>query len=275
MGNKFLLLGLCLASFLSPATAETGGDDRIVFVQMGIEESFIVKLKPGWQVFRRKSVDLCYEDFLIKGPKNSFNLTMQFCYEDPDLLQYDTPEKQRKALLELTASLYDESYEKSRGISPAIRDFAPGGRCGCALRLTAKRWVGRTPPPEEPEGKFVTCALFRIGENSALFFQLWTNSVDDAAYHELLDFIVALCIPERGEPTWELSNALKALEAAKREFPKHYPEAELAAMRPYAVRRTEKGWIVWGQRWGAGSGGSVEMELDGATGKVLDVRRGR
>ena len=275
MGNKFLLLGLCLASFLSPAAAETGGDDRIVFVQMGIEESFIVKLKPGWQVFRRKSVDLCYEDFLIKGPKNSFNLTMQFCYEDPDLLQYDTPEKQRKALLELTASLYDESYEKSRGISPAIRDFAPGGRCGCALRLTAKRWVGRTPPPEEPEGKFVTCGLFRVGANSALFFQLWGNSIDDAAYREIMDMIVALTIPERGEPGWALFDGLKAAGVAGTEFAAHFSAGELAVRLPYTVHRTEKGWRVSGIRWDDVKGGTVEMELDGATGKVLRVYRGR
>ena len=265
---------LCAAPLFAWAAGEPDRGGRMVFVQMGIEESFIVKLKPGWRVFRRRSVDLCCEDFLIKGPNNSFNLTMQFCYEDPEHLQYDTPEKQWKALKELTASLYAESYEKAQGTPHLPRSFAPAGRSGCAVRLTANRWVGKTPPPEEPEGKFVTCALFRIGENSALFFQLWTNRVDDAAYHELLDLIVALCIPERGDPAWELSNALKAQEAAKREFPKHYPEAELDAMRPYTVKRTEKGWIVSGVRWDR-KGGTVEMELDGATGKVLKVRRGK
>ena len=271
MNGKYWLLGLCLASFL-PLAAADADDGRTVFVQMGIEESFVVRVKPEWQVFRRRSVDLCYEDFLIRGPENSFNLSMQFCYEDPERLQYDTPKKQWAALKELTASLYAESYEKAQGKPLVPRAFAPGGRCGCALRLTANRWVGRTPPPEETEGKFVTCGLFRIGENSALFFQLWTNSVDDAAYHELLDFIVALTIPERGDPAWKLSDAAKALETAKREFPKHYPAAELSVMRPYNVIRTEKGWRVYGSRWGAD--GTVEMDLDGATGAVLGVRRG-
>ena len=275
MVGKYWLLGACLASLLPLAAAEKD-EGRMVFVQMGIEESFIVNLKPTWQVFRRKSVDLCYEDFLIKGPGNSFNLSMQFCYEDPEHLQYDTPVKQKKALLELTSSLYAESYEKAQGKAPAIRPFTPGGRSGCALRLTANRWVGKTPPPEEPEGKFVTCGLFRIGENSALFFQLWTNTVDDAAYHELLDLIVNLIIPERGEPEWELSNALRALKAAEAEFPKHFQAEGLAAMRPCNVRRTEKGWCVWGVRWGMeGKGGSVEMEFEGATGKVLRVYRGK
>ena len=274
MGNKWLRSCLVMACLPLLPAAGAGKDERTVFVQMGIEESFIVKLRPTWQVFRRKSVDLCFEDFLIKGPGNSFNLTMQFCYEDPENLQYDTPKKQWQALRELTASLYAESYEKAQGVPLTPRAFAPAGRSGCAVRLTADRWVGKTPPPEEPEGKFVTCGLFRIGENTALFFQLWTNAVDDAAYHELLDFIAALCIPERGDPTWELSNAMRALEVAKREFPKHYSEAELAAMRPYTVRRTEKGWIVWGVRWDR-KGGTVEMELDGATGTVLKVWRGR
>lgn len=264
-----------MAPILTLAAGKSVRGERMVFVQMGIEESFIVKLKPDWQVLRRRSVDLCFEDFLIKGPKNSFNLSMQFCYEDPERLQYDTPKKQWTALKELTASLYAESYEKAQGKPLVPRAFAPGGRCGVALRLTSARWFGKTPPPEETEGKFVTCGLFRIGENSALFFQLWTNSVDDAAYHELLDFIVALTIPERGDPAWKLSDAAKALETAKREFPKHYPAAELSVMRPYNVIRTEKGWRVYGARWGSGTGGSIEMDLDGATGTVLEVRRGK
>ena len=271
VSGKYWLLGLCLASFLPLAAADTD-DGRTVFVQMGIEESFIVRLKPMWQVFRRRSVDLCYEDFLIRGPENSFNLSMQFCYEDPERLQYDTPAKQSRALSELTSSLYDESYEKARGMAPAFRAFAPGGRCGWALRLTANRWADRTPPPDDPEGKFVTCGLFRIGENSALFFQVWTNSVDDAAYRELLDFIVDLTIPERGDPAWKLSDAAKAVKAAEIEFAKRYPAAELAAMRPYNVLRTEKGWRVYGSRWDAD--GTVEMDLDGATGAASGVRRG-
>ena len=243
----------------------------MVFVQMGIEESFIVKLKPDWQVLRRRSVDLCFEDFLIKGPKNSFNLSMQFCYEDPDFLQYDTPEKQRKALVELTASLYAESYEKAQGKPLFIRDFAPAGRCGCAVRLTANRWVGKTPPPEEPEGKFVTCALFRIGENSALFFQLWTNSVDDAAYHELLNFIVALAIPERGEPGWWLSNAAKAAVRAEREFAKFSPEDGIDLQRPFNVHRRKNMWIVSGARWSAEESTVNGVTLHGPTGVIACV----
>jgi len=273
MDVKRWFLIFWMVPFLASAAGEGGKDGRTVFVQMGIEESFIVKLKPDWQVFRRRSVDLCFEDFLIKGPKNSFNLSMQFCYEDPDLLQYDTSEKQIKALTELTASLYDESYEKAQGKPPVFRDFAPAGRCGCAVRLTAKRWVGRTPPPEEPEGKFVTCALFRIGENSALFFQLWTNSVDDAAYHEILDLIVALGIPERGEHWWVLSDAAKAAERAKREFSKLGSEDEVGLQRPYNVHRHPRmkdTWIVSGGRWN--DDGTVnEVALHGPTGMIMCI----
>lgn len=265
---------LCMVPILTLAAGKSAKRERMVFVQMGIEESFIVKLKPDWQVLRRKSVDLCYEDFLIKGPKNSFNLSMQFCYEDPDLLQYDTPEKQRKALAELTASLYDESYEKARGKQPFFRDFAPAGRSGCALRLTAARWVGKTPPPEEPEGKFVTCALFRIGENSALFFQLWTNTVDDAAYHELLDFIVALAIPERGEPWWWLSNAAKAAARAKPEFAKLHSVTELSVQRPFNVHRHPRrsdAWVVSGGRWSADESSVNEVTLHGPSGGLMGI----
>ena len=141
--NRFIrFLFSCMAPLVALSADKTGRDGRMVFVQMGIEESFIVHLKPDWQVFRRRAVDLCLEDFLIKGPKNSFNLSMQFCYEDPDLLQYDTPEKQQKALAELTASLYDESYEKAQGKPRFFRDFSPAGRCGCAVRLTSDRRNG-------------------------------------------------------------------------------------------------------------------------------------
>ena len=271
MSNKWLLFCLCAALFppLS-AAVNPDRDGRTVFVQMGIEESFIVKLKPGWRVFRRKAVDLCFEDFLIRGENNSFNLSMQFCYEDPDFLQYDTPEKQRKALLELTSTLYDESYEKAQGKPPFIRDFAPAGRCGCAVRLTSNRWVGKTPPPEDPEGKFVTCGLFRIGENSALFFQLWCNSVDDAAYYELLDMIVDLCIPERGEPDWELSTAARAVTAAKPVFAKCHPEG-LDLQCPFSVHRRKDVWIVRGGRWSADPSEVNEVALHGPTGRIMSV----
>ena len=274
MNIKRWFLIFCMAPFLASAAENDGQDGRTIFVQMGIEESFIVKLKPDWQVFRRRSVDLCFEDFLIKGPKNSFNLSMQFCYEDPDLLQYDTPEKQIKALAELTASLYDESHEKAQGKPRVFRDFAPAGRCGCAVRLTAQRWVGKTPPSEEPEGKFVTCALFRIGENSALFFQLWTNSVDDAAYRELLDFIAALCIPERGEHWWVLSDAAKAAERAKREFAKLDPKDGVDLQRPFNVHRHPRMkdmWVASGGRWNADDNTVNEVVLHGPTGMIACV----
>jgi len=263
-----------MVPFLTLAAGDGGKGGRTVFVQMGIEESFIVKLKPGWRVFRRRSVDLCFEDFLIRGPKGSFDLTMQFCYEDPDHLQYDTSEKQRRALLELTASLYDESYEKAQGRPPFVRDFAPAGRSGCAVRLCSKRGVGKSSPSEKREGKFVTCGLFRIGENSALFFQLWTDTVDDAAYRELLDFIVALCIPERGGHGWVLSDAAKAAERAEREFAKLDPGDEADLQRPYNVHRHPRmkdTWIVSGGRWSADKRTVNEVALHGPTGMLMCV----
>ncbi len=266
-------LAFCMIPFLALSAENPDRDGRTVFVQMGIEESFIVKLKPDWRAIRRKSVDLCFEDFLIKGPKNSFNLSMQFCYEDPELLQYDTPEKQRKALTELTASLYDESYEKTQGKPLFFRDFSPAGRCGFAVRLTSRRWIGKTPPPEEPEGKFATCGLLRIGENSALFFQLWTNTVDDAAYRELLDLIVALCIPERGEPNWEVSTAAKAVERAKPVLANFHPEA-LDQQRPFNVHRHPRRsdvWVVSGGRWSADESSVNEVCIHGPSGALMEV----
>ena len=272
-GRRWVLI-FCMAPFLALAAGNGGTGGRTVFVQMGIEESFILKLKPDWRVFRRRSVDLCFEDFLVRGPKNTFDLSMQFCYEDPDRLQYDTPEKQRKALLELTASLYDESCEKAQGKQPFIRDFSPAGRSGCALRLSSKRGGGKTPPPEAREGKFVTCGLFRIGENSALFFQLWTNTVDDAAYHELLDFIAALAIPERGEPWWTLSDAAKAAARAEREFAKFSPEDGIDLQRPFNVHRHPRMkdmWIVSGARWSAEESTVNGVTLHGPTGVIACV----
>jgi len=265
MNGRQWFFVFCMVPFLALAAEDPDRDGRTVFVQMGIEESFIVKLRPGWRVFRRKSVDLCYEDFLIQGERNAFNLTMQFCYEDPEQLQYDTPEKQRAALLALTASLYDESFEKTQGKPPFLRDFSPVGRSGCALRLTSARWIGKTPPPDEPEGRFVTCGLFRVGENSALFFQLWTNTVDDAAYYDLLDFIAALAIPERGEPNWRLSNAAKAVECAVPVFAKFHPEV-LTSQRPFNVHLRRDMWIVSGARWSADESTVNEVAFYGPTG---------
>lgn len=268
MSTKNIWLALLLGPLILSAEGAGKNVRRTFFVQMGIEESYIIKLKPDWQFFRRRAVDLCFEDFLIKGPDNIFNLSMQFCYEDPDARQYDTPEKQHTALTELTSQLYAESHEKAQGRPLVFREFAPAGRTGFAVRMAAARWVGKTPPFDDPEGKYVTCGLFSIGDNTAIFFQLWTRAIDDALYVELLNMIVELTKPELGQPDWEVSTGGVAAQFAAREFAKRLPEEELAGQRPLVVHRRGGSWIVRGARW-EGTKAVAEIEIDGATGKIL------
>ncbi|MBQ6351675.1 MAG: hypothetical protein IJJ28_00215, partial [Lentisphaeria bacterium] len=149
---SMLLVTCCLPAH---AAARLPYGPRFVLFQMGVEDSYLLRPKLDWKLYIGNFVGLVYGDVLLKGPDNSFNLSIQISYDDPDSPQYDTPEKLRSALLALTGNWYRESWERTRKIPhPALfREFAPAGRFGWVARFSARRWVGRMPPPEDPEGK--------------------------------------------------------------------------------------------------------------------------
>ena len=283
---KRLLVSMSLFVALLSARAATclPYGPRFVLFQMGIEDSYLLYPQLDWKLYVGDFVGLIYGDILLKGPDNSFNLAIQIGYDDPDLPRYDTPEKLRAELRKLTAGLYRDSWERSQGIphDDLFREFAPAGRFGFAARFSARRWVGKTPPKDDPEGKYATCGFFRSGQYSVMYFQLWCNSVDDAEYYKLLDYIAALAIPEVGELKWRVFHGKAAARVASAELARRFPEEVLRPLRPYVVRLDGNKWIVCGTPWratpenrkaGSSAPRGVKAIIDGPSGKVVEAGR--
>ena len=75
-----------------------------------------------------------------------------------------------------------------------VQPFAPAGRYGFLIRLTDKHFADTLPPPGE--WKMATFGIVRLSADSALAFELLTNSAGDAAYGSLLDYIGSFAKPE-------------------------------------------------------------------------------
>lgn len=264
---------LLLTGIVSGAAEEEITYLRKLSCQISVEETFEVVPRPGWTVYPQRELALRFWSLLIRGPEDRFSLQLNFFCDTKDLARFDTPEKMRRALRHTMAPLLPGALETLRKSPAALRTFAPRGRFGFAMRITDAKYANRTPPAEE--WKFLTSGIFRCGRDSALLFTLMTNSIDDAEYAGLLDFVASLAIPEQGEAGWKVASAADAYRIAEAEFARRYPGNSLAAQRPYSVERKGTRWIVTGNMWRLSPGGVARAEIDGESGKVLLVTHGK
>ena len=186
---------LLLTGIVSGAAEEEITYPRKLSCQISVEETFEVVPRPGWTVYPQRELALRFWSLLIRGPEDRFSLQLNFFCDTKDLARFDTPEKMRRALRRTMAPLLPGALETLRKSPAALRTFAPRGRFGFAMRITDAKYANRTPPAEE--WKFLTSGIFRCGRDSALLFTLMTNSIDDAEYAGLLDFVASLAIPRR------------------------------------------------------------------------------
>lgn len=264
---------LLLTGIVSGAAEEEITYPRKLSCQISVEETFEVVPRPGWTVYPQRELALRFWSLLIRGPEDRFSLQLNFFCDTKDLARFDTPEKMRRALRRTMAPLLPGALETLRKSPAALRTFAPRGRFGFAMRITDAKYANRTPPAEE--WKYLTSGIFRCGRDSALLFTLMTNSIDDAEYAGLLDFVASLAIPEQGEAGWKVASAADAYRIAEAEFARRYPGKSLAAQRPYSVERKGTRWIVTGNMWRLSPGGVARAEIDGESGKVLLVTHGK
>ena len=272
--KRWIFVGIvCFLSVWATAAEQAVTYPRKLSCMIAMDETFEVAPRPGWTVYPQRELALRFWSLLVRGPEDRFSLQLNFFCDTKDLSRFDTPEKMRRIFRKTMAPMLAESLETQRKIPVAMRTFAPRGRFGYAMRITDARYAEKLPPQEE--WKFLTSGLFRGGKDSALMFTLLTNSVDDAEYAELLDYVASLTIPERGEPGWKVPTAADAYRIAEAEFARRYPAERLAAQRPYTVERKGAEWIVTGNQWRSSPGGVAVARIDGAGGKVLQVTHGK
>ncbi len=272
---KKSLYWLCMLMALLPVSA---AEKTLVYPQklsymMSLDETFEVVPKPGWTMHPQRELELRFGSVLIRGPEDRFSLQLNFICDTKDLAKYDTPEKLKRVFQRSMVQFFNESLEKEQKLRVQVRPFTPAGRFGFAMRITDKKYAESEPPAEE--WKYLTGGALRIGEDSVLVFTLMTNTVDDQAYLDLLDYAASFAIPEKGEKGWKAATAADAYKIAAEEFAKCYPADSLNRQKPYSVTRGGDKWSVRGNMWLLTPGGVAMAEIDGATGKILTVTHGK
>lgn len=266
----FCVLAVC---FWCSADEKTMSYPQKLSYTLSLDETFEVIPKPGWTMYPQREMALRCGNVLIRGPKDVFSLQLNFICDTKDLARFDTPDKMKRVFQKTMLPLFNESLEKQKRLRVQVRPFTPKGRYGYAMRITDKKYENSQPPLDE--WKYLTSGLFRIGDDSVLMFSLMTNTVDDAQYLELLDYVAAFAIPEKGDKGWKVQTAIDAYKIADAEFTKRYPAESLRSQKPYSVAKKGNKWIVWGNMWILSPGGVATAEIDGATGEILSITHGK
>lgn len=206
---------------------------------------------------------------LIRGPQDVFSLQLQFLCDTKDLARYDTPAKLRQKLLQSMKPVLDQLGKgQDRAGEAFLRSFTPRGRFGYVMRVVDPKYLHCAPPPEE--WKYMTSGSFRIGNDSVLLFLLLTNTVDDAEYCSLLDYVADFAIPEQGSSEWKVKTAKEAYQIAETEFAKRYPVQSINKYKPFSIKRLNKEWIVSCEGWEKSSDPDmIPLHMDGTTGRIL------
>lgn len=276
--NEHVLWLLALSIFAGCVAVKPTKDliyPRQLSYDMGVspEDTFTVIPKPGWRMYPGPYLPLRFGKVIVFGQSDVFYLALNFACDSPDLANFNSPEKMKCFLNKTWSSVFTGSEEKRQGLPMRIRPFAPVGRYGFALRFTDWRYVNITPPIGQ--WRYLTAGILRLSDDSVLMFDLLTDSVDDAAYHKLLNYITAFAIPESGHYGWKVTDGGAANLIASKAFDKHYPAELLVHQRPYSVVLQETTWLVHGNPWGGNLDDVVEAEIDGETGQVLRITHGK
>ena len=187
-------LSLFAAAAQDTIPAEARPDGSLAFM-MSLEDTFEITPRPGWTLEPWSYLPLRFGAVVIRDADETFSLKLTFLCDTPDLAKFDSPEKMRRWLLDNYANVYyEDSLEKQTHVPLRVQSFAPGGRYGSLVRLTDKHFADTPPPPGE--WKVATFGIVRLSADSAMTFELLTNSVDDSAYESLLDYIGSFVKPE-------------------------------------------------------------------------------
>ena len=195
---------LVFATLLSSTTAFAGeardvgwAEDRpagSLSFMMSLDDTFEIVPRPGWTLEPGRYLTLRFGQVKIRDAGKTFSLKLTFLCDTPDVARFDSPEKMERWLRDNYAGAYEESLEKQTHVPLQVQSFAPEGRYGFLIRLTDKHFADTPPPPGE--WKMATFGIIRLSADTALAFELLTNSVDGPAYESLLDYIGSFAKPE-------------------------------------------------------------------------------
>lgn len=266
MKNILFILAIAATVPLYAAKGKLPEAPQQVTYKISDNDTFTVTAQPGWKLEPQAEMPMRFGAVRLTGPKDVFSLQLNFIRDTADLAKFDTPEKLLEIQEDSSMRPYVESLERQKKIPYHNRSFTPAGRFGYVTRSTDKK-----SPLPAGEWKYLTIGLCRLSNDSVMAFTLLTNSLDDQEYVKLLDYIASFIVPEPGEKGWKVADAAEANKIASAEFAKRYPESDLLPQRPYSVKREGTKWIVDGNMWILRLGGCAHAEIDGPSGKILEV----
>lgn len=265
---KNILLALTIAAAV-PLYAEKGKlpeAPRQVTYKISDNDTFTVTAEPGWKLESQHEEPMHFGSVRLTGPDNALSFQLTFIRDTADMGKFNTPEKLLEFQEDSSMRQYVKSLERKKKIPYHNRSFTPAGRFGYVTRSTDKK-----SPLPVGEWMYATMGFCRVSNDSVMGFVLLTNSLDDQEYVKILDYIASFIVPEPGEKGWKVADAAEANKIASAEFAKRYPESDLLTQRPYSVKREGTKWIVDGNMWNLTKGGCAHAEIDGPSGKILEV----
>ena len=185
-----LLLTVCLnGAWLKgddkPAASQPAPEKKSL--QMSLADAFVVADTDEWTVTVEKLLPLRFADVSVKPKKGtSFDMMLYFKCDTPDLAQFDTPVKMKKAVEKSSLEYLSEAVGKELKLKEIKRE----GTYGFYVVLTDKRYAGKADVPQG-EFRYLIRGMVRLSPDSALGFSLMTNELGTPGYQRLFDYILS------------------------------------------------------------------------------------
>jgi hypothetical protein len=152
---------------------------------MSVPDKYRVSDTEKWSVSVLRVLDLRFADVKVvpKG-KKTFSLMLYFKCDTPDLAEFNTPRKMKRAVVESSKIYLGHIVEKEIVVEPITNK----GWYGFRTKITDASLAGAKPIPEG-EFLYIIRGMIRLSKDSALGFSLMTNDPDSAETREIEEYI--------------------------------------------------------------------------------------
>ena len=180
-----------LLILLTFAAGITLGNAKPTELVMSLDDTFTVQDTADWKVSVDKLLTLRFADVYVapKGPQ-SFSLMLYFKCDTPDLANYDTPEKKKRALVGSSQQYLGGIVEKEL----VIEEIKYGGWYGFKTKFTDASLVGKKALADG-EFLYMVRGMIRLSKDSALGFSLMTNNLESDETKKVMNYIFSFVKP--------------------------------------------------------------------------------
>jgi hypothetical protein len=162
-------------------------------LRMSLRDRFVVDDTADWKVVVNRQLMLRFAEVTVSPKdKDTFDLTLTFRCDTPDLARFDSPAKMKQAVEASVAKYRDGIVEKK----PDLEELHNRGWYGFKTKVTDASLVGKKPGAGEY--RYMILGMIRLSDDSALGFRLVTNDPASEETTKLLDYINGFAKPKSG-----------------------------------------------------------------------------